>query len=58
MEVKLGSQTGRNKMLFHTGDQYHGFTVTRVRELSEIHATLIEMTHTQSGRFVQREDDQ
>ena len=36
-------------MLFHTGDQYHGFTVTRVRELSEIHATLIEMTHTQSG---------
>ena len=36
-------------MLFQTGDQYHGFTVTRVRELDEIHATLIEMTHTQSG---------
>ena len=36
-------------MQFQTGDQYHGFTVTRVRELGEIHATLIEMTHTQSG---------
>ena len=36
-------------MQFQTGDLYHGFTVTRVRELSEIRATLIEMTHTQSG---------
>ena len=36
-------------MQFKTGDRYHGFTVTRVRELSEIRATLIEMTHTQSG---------
>ena len=36
-------------MQFHPGDQYHGFTVTRVRELNEIHATLIEMIHTQSG---------
>ncbi len=36
-------------MPFQTGEQYHGFTVTRVRALDEIHATLIEMTHTQSG---------
>ena len=36
-------------MQFQTGDQFHGFTVTRVRELEEIHSTLIEMTHRQSG---------
>ena len=35
--------------MFQTGERYHGFTVTRVRELEEIHATLIEMTHTRSG---------
>ena len=35
--------------MFQTGERYHGFTVTRVRELEEIHATLIEMTHTHSG---------
>ena len=36
-------------MQFQQGDRFHGFIVTRVRELEEIHATLIEMTHTQSG---------
>ena len=36
-------------MQFQQGDRFHGFIVTRVRELEEIHAALIEMTHTQSG---------
>ena len=36
-------------MQFQPGDQFHGFTVTRVRELAEIRATLIEMTHARSG---------
>ena len=31
------------------GQVFHGFTVDRVRELSEIRATLYEMTHTRSG---------
>ena len=36
-------------MQFQAGDHYHGFTVTRVRELAEIRSTLIEMTHERSG---------
>ena len=36
-------------MTFRQGERFHGFTVTRVRALDEIHAELIEMTHGQSG---------
>ena len=36
-------------MMFQEGERFHGFTVNRVRELAEIHSTLIEMTHEQSG---------
>ena len=36
-------------MLNQTGDQLHGFTVTRIRESEELHGRLVEMTFDQTG---------
>lgn len=33
----------------HINDKTHGFTVTRVRELSELNAEMIELTHDKTG---------